>query len=110
MDRDAQLPPALAGWLQDQFDVTVVHIRDIGLRDASDKEIFEAARSASAIVMTKDSDFLRLVDEKGTPPQIIWITVGNTSNLNLKRIFDATFARCIELLSKGETIVEIQEA
>jgi len=54
---DAQLPPAIAAWLQEQFDITVVHIRDIGLRDALDKDIFEAARKASAIVMTKDSNF-----------------------------------------------------
>jgi hypothetical protein len=35
-------------------------VREIGLRDASDPEIFRRARVANAVVMTKDRDFIRL--------------------------------------------------
>jgi predicted nuclease of predicted toxin-antitoxin system len=44
-------------------------VRDLGLRDAEDPEIFFAAREKSAIVMTKDSDFLLLLDKFGTHPK-----------------------------------------
>jgi predicted nuclease of predicted toxin-antitoxin system len=46
-----------------------VALRDLGLRDETDRAIFFAARGASAILMTKDSDFLRLLDELGSPPK-----------------------------------------
>jgi predicted nuclease of predicted toxin-antitoxin system len=41
---DAQMSPAIATWISSNYAVTAVAIRDLGLRDAEDKEIFEAAR------------------------------------------------------------------
>jgi len=32
-------------------------VRDLGLRDATDREIYDAARAAGAVVITKDRDF-----------------------------------------------------
>lgn len=107
---DAQLPPSLALWLKDQFGVDATPVRDLRLQDASDLKIFEAAQQHNAIVMTKDADFLDLIRDRGTPPQIIWITCGNTSNANLRRILLATFADALQLLQAGETIVEIRES
>jgi predicted nuclease of predicted toxin-antitoxin system len=83
---DARLSPAIAKWIAVEFSVSVVAIRKVGLHDSSDRDIFLAAKAASAIVMTKDSDFLRLQVELGTPPQVIWLTCGNTSNESLKQI------------------------
>ncbi|MBN4004823.1 DUF5615 family PIN-like protein [Nostoc sp. LPT] len=51
---DAQLPPTLALWLTETFDVEAIALRKLGLRDAKDVEIFEAARVANAVIMTKD--------------------------------------------------------
>jgi len=59
---DAQLSPAIAEWISVNFSVPAVALRDLGLRDETDRAIFFAARRASAILMTKDSDFLRLLD------------------------------------------------
>jgi len=59
-------------------------------------------------VMTKDSDILRLQEQLGAPPQIIWITCGNTSNEELKRVLLSTLAEAKVLLSAGEPLVEIQ--
>jgi predicted nuclease of predicted toxin-antitoxin system len=61
-------------------------VRDVGLRDAEDREIFLEARKQSAIVMTKDNDFNLLQKELGAPPKLIWITCGITSNVRLKEI------------------------
>ncbi len=82
-------------------------MRDLGLRDATDHEIFMAARHAATIVMTKDSDFAYLLDRYGPPPQIIWLTFGNTSNANLKRILSKTLPQALALLQAGEKLVEI---
>ena len=81
--------------------------RDVGLRDAEDLEIFEAAKAQGVIVMTKDKDFVDLVARLGAPPQIIWLTCGNTSNARLQEILSTTLLEALELLGAGEVLVEI---
>ncbi|NER49654.1 MAG: hypothetical protein F6J86_27540 [Symploca sp. SIO1B1] len=104
---DAHLSPAIASWITNTLDVEAVALRDLSLRDAEDPEIFEAAKAQQAIVMTKDSDFVDLVDRLGSPPQIIWLTCGNTSNARLRKILSETLPRALELLAAGEALVEI---
>ena len=104
---DAQLPPAIALWIASTFGVTAVALRDIGLRDAEDYEIFEAARVQGAIIMTKDRDFVNLVDRYGIPPQIIWLTCGNTSNVQLRELLSSTLLDALDLVRAGEKLVEI---
>lgn len=107
---DAQISPAIAPWLKLNFSVNAMALRDIGLRDAEDADIFEAAKSAGAVIMTKDADFSLLLDRLGAPPQIIWITCGNTSNARLKEILSAALPDAIDLLALGEQLVEISDA
>ncbi len=106
---DAQLSPAIATWLEQNFGIEARAVRDLGLRKASDREIFLAARAEPAVVMTKDVDFVNLVNRLGTPPQVIWLTCGNTSNTHLRRILSQTFAQAMSLLASGEAVVEIQD-
>ena len=78
---DAQLSPTLAAWINRTYDdIAAQSVRAAGMRDAEDDEIFHAAREAGVVVMSKDSDFLDLLERHGPPPQVIWITCGNTSN------------------------------
>lgn len=37
---DAQIAPALAGWMRQVLGVDAQTVRDLGLRDAEDREIF----------------------------------------------------------------------
>ncbi len=104
---DAQMSPAIAAWLNSEFAVDAVAVRDLGLRDATDKEIFQAAKQAHVVVMTKDSDFVMLLDRFGPPPRVIWVTCGNTSNVRLKQILSHTFPKALELLEAGEKLVEV---
>lgn len=104
---DAQLPPTLANWLSDSFDLEASSLRDLSLRDAQDIQIFEAARAESAVIMTKDSDFIDLVCRLGTPPQILWLTCGNVTNRNLRQLLTATMPEALAQLKQGEIIVEI---
>lgn len=104
---DAQLSPAVAAWISRNYSVSAIAIRDLGLRDAEDLEIFQAAKKANVVVMTKDKDFIDLLDRFGPPPQVIWLTCGNTSNSNLQKILSQTLTEAIALLESGEQIVEI---
>jgi predicted nuclease of predicted toxin-antitoxin system len=104
---DAQLPPTLTNWLSATFGLEAFALRDLSLRDARDIEIFEAARAEGAVIMTKDSDFIDLVCRLGTPPQILWLTCGNVTNRNLRRLLTATLPDALERFRQGEMIVEI---
>ncbi len=73
---DAQLPPVLARWLGE-------------VPGASDAAILEAARAAGAVVVTKDADFVALLDRRGPPPQVVWVTTGNVSNAGLRLLITA---------------------
>lgn len=105
---DAQLSPALAQWLVGRFGVEAVHVSELNLVNASDPAIFDLARSVDAVILTKDRDFVELVHRRGTPPQVIWITCGNTSNDEMMRGLGATFEKACEILASGEAIVEIK--
>lgn len=62
---DAQLSPALAPWITERFGVEAFSASYLGYHDATDAEIFRAAREANAVVMTKDADFVHLLDVHG---------------------------------------------
>jgi predicted nuclease of predicted toxin-antitoxin system len=107
---DAQLSPALAAWINKEFEnLRAQSVRAVGLRDASDEEIFFAARDAAAIIMSKDSDFVRLLERHGTPPKVIWVTCGNTSNRKMKSILTKVLLPAIRILDGDEVLVEIRE-
>ena len=80
----------------------------IALRDAEDLEIFAAAKAQNIIFITKDSDFVDLVYRLETPPKIIWLNCGNTSNARLKEILSNTLIDALNLLQSGEDLVEIE--
>ena len=106
---DAQLSPQLAPWLTRQYGIAALAVRDLGLRDATDREIFAAAREAGAIVITKDRDFTILLADQGPPPQVLWLTCGNTSNARLQAIFTALLPDALKLLAGNESLVEITD-
>ena len=105
---DAQLPPALARWLAHEFAVDAVHVNDIGYLGADDPVIFAAARAdGAAVVITKDEDFLRLLDRHGPPPQVVWVTLGNVRNAVLRDAVLRHWPQLATLLRAGEPLVEL---
>ena len=104
---DAHLSPAIAIWVNSTFKIKAFSLRDIGLRDAEDLEIFEVAKAQEFIFMIKDSDFVDLVERLEAPPKIIWLTCGNTSNARLREILSVTLVDALEFLQTGEKLVEI---
>lgn len=106
---DAQLSPALAEWMRSALSVDSVSLRSLGLHRAKDQEIFSRARAEGVVVMTKDADFVELVERLGTPPQIVWLRCGNTSNARLREILTSWWPHVQALLAAGERIVEIAE-
>ena len=104
---DAQLPPALAGWLQESYNLKALSLREWELRDAENHAIFHEANKRGATLISKDSDFVDLVQRFGRPLQFTGVTCGNVTNANLKVISSAIFGRAMDSLAAGEAIVEI---
>ena len=106
---DAQLPPSLAIWIALRFGIQTTPVRGLNLREAEDEEIFRAAANEGAVVMTKDDDFVRLLERHGPPPQIIWLRCGNTSNAYLRQLLGVTLPDVLAMLEAGEPLVEITD-
>lgn len=47
---DQQISPYMVGWLEERFGLDVEHVRDLGLHEAEDPDVFEAARQANVVV------------------------------------------------------------
>lgn len=98
---------AVAPWLAATFGVKVVAVRDLGLREADDSPIFTAARTAGAVVMTKDSDFAEMVTRLGSPPQVLWLRCGNTTNAALRHLLSQELPAAMARLAAGDPLVEL---
>lgn len=105
---DAQLPPALAKWISQTFGEPCLPVRNLSLRDAPDWLIFQKAKEANVIVMTKDKDFVELLYRHQPPPKVIWLTCGNTSSERLKEILTLHLLVALEKLRAEDALVEIQ--
>ena len=107
---DNQLSPGLAPWLRATLAVDAIPVRDLNLHRASDLQIFMAARDAGVVVMTKDADFVTLLDRYGAPPQVVLITCGNTSNVRLRQLLGSTWPAILPMLGRGEALVEVGDS
>jgi predicted nuclease of predicted toxin-antitoxin system len=106
---DAQLSPSIALWMNLNFpDIEAKSLRSIGLRDAMDQEIFERGKLENVVIMTKDSDFVGLLQRFGPPPKVILVTSGNTSNSRMKKILSNSLEKALNFLKKGESLVELK--
>jgi len=101
------LSPAVGAWIAETFGVTCVMMRDSGMQHAEDDKAFFAARDSADAILTKDHDFVLLVDRHGSPPSILWLTCGNTSNEALRHLLGVRLADAIRLVQEGEKLVEI---
>jgi predicted nuclease of predicted toxin-antitoxin system len=105
---DAHLSPRLASWITESLGVDAKALREIGLRDAEDQDIFDQARKNEVIILTKDKDFADLVVRCGPPPAVIWLRCGNTSEERLKQVLSNHLTRALDYITTGEPLVEIQ--
>lgn len=106
---DAQLSPHLAPWITENLGIECWSVSKLGMQDQEDAAIFEAARRAKVVVMTKDADFVRLLETHGPPPSVIWVTCGNTSNEHLREILVEGLPTAAKLIEDGEPLVEITD-
>jgi predicted nuclease of predicted toxin-antitoxin system len=67
---DENLSPKLIPRLASLFP-GLIHVRDLGLKQADDREIWEWARANRLSILTADADFVELSQRLGWPPKVI---------------------------------------
>jgi len=79
---DENLSPKLPRLFAVQFPGSV-HLRDCGLKGATDEDIWEYARVNGFAIVSKDSDFYQRSLLYGSPPKFIWLRIGNCTRADL---------------------------
>jgi len=82
-------------------------VRELGLENVTDNEIFEFAKKNDYSIVTFDSDFCDLNILKGFPPKIIWIRTGNTTTKNLEIIMKNKYERIKSFMQENFGCLEI---
>ncbi|GAB3497929.1 DUF5615 family PIN-like protein [Spirosoma knui] len=65
----------------------VIGVRECGLYNADDYQIWEYALQNKYTVVTFDKDIPAIGSVKGFPPKIIWLRTGNLSNQAVVSLF-----------------------
>ena len=80
---DANLSFRLVEKLKDLYPDSI-HVRNIDLGKASDKDIWDYAQSNGYVIVSKDADFHEYTIVRGSPPKVIWIRRGNCSTKTIE--------------------------
>lgn len=82
---DENLSPKLPRLLAAQFPGSL-HLRDCGLKGATDEDIWEYAAANDFTIVSKDSDFYQRSLFYGSPPKFVWLRIGNCTREDLVRL------------------------
>jgi predicted nuclease of predicted toxin-antitoxin system len=103
---DAQMPPSLAEWIRTRGHEASA-LREIGLRDAPDTEIWAYACANNCVLITKDEDFPLLAEARPGPP-IIWVRTGNLLKRALFVRFERAWPGLLDHLEAGTSVIELR--
>ena len=67
-----RLVAALAGEFPDS-----VHASSVGLANADDQKVWDYAKAAGFVIVSKDADFHQMSFLRGAPPKVVWVRRGN---------------------------------
>jgi len=85
---DENLPPHLAGVLQEQFPGSA-HVHSCMLGSADDEAIWEYAKREGFTIVSKDSDFQERSVLRGGPPKVIWLRISNSTTTEIAALLRA---------------------
>jgi predicted nuclease of predicted toxin-antitoxin system len=63
-----------------------LHVRQVGLEQGSDLEVWEYARDHGLVIVSKDSDFHQLSFLYGPPPKAVWLRLGNCTTAEIEQV------------------------
>ena len=78
-------------------------VREVGLEEKSDREIWNYAKEQGFTIVTFDADFFDINLLYGFPPKIIWLRIGNTHTDNLIELLKEKKTEIIDFISSNDT-------
>jgi len=78
-----------------------VQVREIGLENATDKEIWDFAKNNSYSIITFDSDFSSFSILYSHPPKVIWLRIGNVTTDALINFLESHAETITEFLTSA---------
>lgn len=104
---DNQLPEALTAFLSENgFEAR--HVRRFGLGAVSDERIWQFAKAEDFSIVTMDEDFQHLSARFGSPPQVVWVRLGNVRRQALLDTFASLLPDLRSGLESGTAVIEIR--
>ena len=82
-------------------------VRELGLENASDSDIFDFAKKNEFTIVTFDSDFCGISVLRGFPPKIIWIRTGNITTNNIEKLLNTKSALILDFFKEDYACLEI---
>lgn len=98
---DENLSPRLATSLSSLYPGSK-HVRDCGLRGATDVEVWSYARENQFAIVSKDSDFSQRSALLGGPPKVIWLRIGNCTTLRAEFVLTNVVSHVQAFLARGK--------
>ncbi len=96
----------MADWLREKGHIADA-VRDIGLRDADDSELWTYACQNGAVIVSKDEDFA-LRAGANEQAAVLWIRFGNVVNRVLFARLEQAWPEVEGHFSIGTTLVEVR--
>jgi predicted nuclease of predicted toxin-antitoxin system len=59
------------------------HVRDLGMAQSPDSEVWAHAAAHGFVIVSKDADFQQRALQLGFPPKVVWIRLGNCLTANV---------------------------
>jgi predicted nuclease of predicted toxin-antitoxin system len=103
---DAQLPPALVRRLI-VLGHQAEHVFDLDLVDATDSDIWKHAHAVGAVIISKDEDFAQRARNFASKAQVVWIRLGNVTNVALWQALEPRMTEIVEALERKERLIEV---
>lgn len=99
---DAQLPPALRGWLEARG-----HEAQAVAPGEKDEAVWVRARNEGWVILTKDRDFAVWVTARSAGPAVVWVRLGNATLAALVAWLEPLWPEVERRLAGGARLVEL---
>ena len=107
---DANLPPALARWIDERPQCSARHVDHLGYLRLADEEIWRLAAARDWVIITKDADFQSLRIRGTRIPRLVWLRTANESRQRTIACFARHWVVLESALNDGATVLELRES
>ncbi len=85
------------------------HVREAGLSNADDADVWNYAAANGLMIVSKDQDFRQRAMLLGPPPKCVWLRLGNCSTADIAKLLEKR-ADLIREFQRGEARLLILDA